>query len=336
MNQRSIKITVNIIIIAIGIWLYWFMLHLSNQSIVDLLKKSMNVNLYFPIIVILSTFIIHILLANRWRLLIGCFEDAKSIPKGFVFYNINIAILMASVLPVIAYTGTKALSLKVDLNLSPTKTVYAGIIESIVGMTATIFMMIPGLLYMLGIIKLCFAVYLYILIMILFFLFFYNYYLIILNILACLYKYLVSKANAIKLFKGKFNENKFDPSIFIMIDRKTSFLLVCYTILIQYGAMFKYYIIIIAFNVNIDFLTFAIIFPTVYLISSIGLTPGSFGISEFTWFYVLTLVNVNNNNAAVYSVANRIFHEFSIIIITIFSYIYFLIQRYRVHKIKLL
>lgn len=322
-RKHFFKVLTNMVIIAMGIGLYGLMLHFSDESLLDLLARAIRVDLYFPIAITIVIFIIHLLLSWRWALLLGCFEDIDSIPRGFIFYNTNIGILMASVLPTVAYAGTKALSFKIELNIPASKTICAGVLEALAGMTAALSLMIPGTLYLFDLIPVHTAFILYFCVILLLIFTFYGCGSAMLTFVSQVCLSVFRIIEKLPFIKKTPEGNLFDPRMFMALQKKTTLQLIFVTLLIYHVSMLKYYILLIAFDISMDFMTFVLVFPIGYLIASMGVTPGNIGVAELAWFSILTFVSVTNNNAALYSVGQRIFSQLALIIITILSYLFY-------------
>lgn len=331
----KLKIALNVLFLGIGILLFYFVIHISGKSFFTLLKKSTNVRYYYVLAAFAVSYIGFVLNVKRWKLLMSCYTDVKSLPKGFIFYNTGLGLLIGSFLPIFGYIGTKAVSCKLEHNISAPKTVYATSIEYLIGGTVVISMLVPSILYTLNILSVSSGIIGIVIITIGLIVGFSPYYRITLNTLGSFFSYVVLKLNRISFLKRKINKDLFNPNGFSSIDKRTSTKLVCLTLLMYYTVFIRYFIYLKAFNIHVNALEFVLLFSIGYALSSLGITPGNLGIAELGWFGVLSIVGTSNDSAALYAVGQRIINLGVMILLSVMSYIYYLTCKYKDRALRI-
>jgi len=122
----------------------------------------------------------------------------------------------------------------------------------------------------------------------------------------------------------------------VCIRQETAVKLYFYSFLKVFGVILRYYVIAIAFNVNITLPGLILATPLVMAVTVIGFMPASLGTLEAGWFGVLMILGLGKPEIGTFVIGSRIFGEFALIIVTLICYLYYsiskMLQRPTVYK----
>ena len=326
-RNKWLKFVFNISLFCFGITLIFLIISASEESFITLLKKIIAVKYPYVLTILAISYIQYLLVAKRWGLLMNCYTDTTSLPRGFIFYNTIIGLLVGSFLPVLGYIGIKSASCKFEHNISASKTAYAVSIEHVIGFSVVLPMILPALLYISGLVNLTYGIIINIFIIMALLIGFSQYYKITLSILAFVFTNIVKIINKIPFFKKKIDEDLFATSSFHSINKKTSITLVCLSLAMYFIVLFKCNIYFKAFNIDVSMLEFSLLYSIGYIMSSLGVTPGNLGMAELGWFSVLLATGAGRDNAALYAVGQRVINTGIVIFLAIASYVFYLTQK---------
>jgi len=326
---RKIKFAANACLLILGLFLSYLVVKASGTTPAALLDKTKDVNYGGLLFVMAAYYLQSLFMAKRWAVLLGCYTDLKVLPKGFIFYNANIGLLLSSFIPVFGNMGAKALVGKLEHGISPPKTVYATSLEYLIGFTVVVAMLIPSSLYALHILSLPAGIIGLALILIGLLLGFPRYFRFLLHVFGIILAFGQRVLGNFSRLRNLSSPAGFFPESFRDIDHKTSARLVRLSLLVYAVILARCYIYVRAFNIPIDVFKFSLLFFIGYALSSLSLTPGNLGIAELGWFGVLTLVGVGRENAAFYALGKRIIDMGAVLILAAGGYGYYLYQKKR-------
>jgi uncharacterized membrane protein YbhN (UPF0104 family) len=325
----KLKVVLNLVFLGMGILLFYFVARIPGKSFLLLVRQSVDVRLHYLLAVVAAMFAQSILVAWRWRLLLGCTTDVSSLPKGFVFYNANLGLLITSFLPVLGNVGAKAASAKLEHNLPLSQTAYATMIEYLVGFEVIAVMVLPSLLYFSGAVNAPVGILVLGFLGIGLIIIFSRFYKFTLGILGRVFARLVQGFQGFLSRKAEFNQGPFRPEAFSSLDRRSSTRLVFLSLLIYLVIFLRYWIFLRAFSIPIDTLKFGLAYPLGYAVASLGITPGNLGTSELGWYGVLAASGVARKDAAIYAVGQRLLNIGAVALLAVFSYGYYLLRKRR-------
>jgi uncharacterized protein (TIRG00374 family) len=328
-NRRRIRAAVNIGLLAVGLFLFAVVFAASGESLASLLQKTKGIRygylaLAFAVHAVQSLFI-----SKRWGLLLNSCADKGSLPRGFVFYNTNVGLLMTSFFPILGNFGSKAVVGKVEQNLSLSKTVMATTVEYMAGLTVVVAMLLPSALYALHVFNLQAGIAGMIVMTAGLLVLFDRYYRFLLRCLEILLRFIKRGLRWIPLIGNRLHPEHFSPAVFAGVDQRTTSKLVRLSLLAFFIILVRCFIYIQAFDIGVGFFEFALLFTIGYALSSLGLTPGNLGVAELGWFGVLTLIGIGRDDAAFFAIGKRIIDMAAIILLTAGSYVYYMASKKR-------
>ena len=327
-NTRDILLFV--ILLGLGVLLFYFVVNASGQPFFSLLRETTSIKSSYLIFVIAAVFLQSSLFAKRWAILMNCYTNISELPKGFIFYNTNIGLLTAAFLPIFGYIGAKAVSCKLEHNISAQKTVFATTFEYLMGITVIVGMLIPSSLNILNILSVKEGILGVMVVIGLLIFGFSRYWKLTRNIFSALLTFLTKIIRRIPLVKNKIRSSKFANTEFSSISRTISIQLMVLSLLIYFSVAIRYFVFLKAFDININVFEFILLYSLGYAISSVTLTPANLGVSELGWFGVLAIVGISYNDAALYAVGQRVLSTGAILLLALISNIYYLYQKRRI------
>lgn len=326
------RFILNLLILTAGILLFFLVVQVSGKSFLALLKQTAHVKYHYLAAVTATAILLSALLAKRWSLLMSGYTDIQALPKGFIFYNTNIGFMITSFLPVLGHMGTKAASFKLEHGVAIRKTVNAAFIEYLLGFAVIIAMLIPSGLYIAGVFNLTQGLIGIGIITVLLVFGFSHFSRILLDAFGSFYIYLARKLSRAPLVRNLGFVQRFTPEGFAAIDKVTSSKVIILSLLAYYTILVRGFIFLKAFNIQVNLGEFVMLHVLGYTLSSLGLTPANIGVSELSWFGVLTLIGAGPEHAALYAVGQRLINTGTIIGLTAVSYVFYVVSRHSDRK----
>jgi len=329
MKKLHIKNSVflNVFALGAGIFLFYLIIQVSGKSFLNLLKQTAAIKYYFLAAVTAASTLLSVFIAKRWSLLMSAYTDVKTLPRGFIFYNTNIGLLINSILPVFGYVGAKSASFKLEHNIAVRKTVYATFLEYLMGFSVILAMLLPSGLYVSGVFNraqgLIATGLMSILLVVIFGLFFNSILKVLVSILNAIVKRL-ARAPIVRKFSFV---RRFTPEDFAPIDRRTAVKVISLSLLTYFIVMVRGVIFLKAFNIDVNLGEFALLHVVGYALSCIGLTPANIGVTEMGWYGVLTLIGAGHEHAALFAVGQRIINTGTTIVLAVAGYVFYSVFR---------
>ncbi len=260
----------------------------------------------------------------RWSVIVRILTDKDKFPRGFFFYYTCISTLMTQIVSqAFVNIGVKTLSLKYKQNVNVVEGSSTGVIEHVLNILIILASALPSLLFVTKLISPSLAIGLSIMLIAFIFVLTNNYYYLLLKYTYALISFLYNIIGKVPFLKKFASYELSFRDATSEIKKRCAMKLLIFSVLIYYALLIRYYIYGGALNIEIPFVQFILTFPIVYIINAIGFTPGSIGISEFGWFGVLLFIGVGREDASIFIVSQRIFSIISILIISLFGYIYY-------------
>lgn len=320
-----------------GITLVYSLIRISGLSFKELYERCANIEYTYILLMIALAFLSLFLKSVRWSLIVRILTDKDEFPRGFFFYYTCISTLMTQIVSqAFVNIGVKTLSLKYKQNISVIEGSSTGVIEHVLNILIILASALPSFLFVTELIPQSLAIGISLMLIIIVFVLTNNYYYLMLKYIyaAILFIYnIIGKIPILKRFAGydlSFSDSTSE------IKKRCAMKLLIFSVLVYYALLIRYYIYGGALNIDIPFFPFILTFPIVYIINAIGITPGSIGISEFGWFGVLLFIGVGKEDASIYIVSQRVFSIISILIISLFGYIYYSFETVSTSRNKLM
>ncbi|MFC2157500.1 lysylphosphatidylglycerol synthase transmembrane domain-containing protein [Acidobacteriota bacterium] len=317
----------NVFALAAGIILFYFVIRISGKSFLNLLKQTADIKYYFLAAVTALSTLLSIFISKRWSLLMSAYTDIKELPRGFIFYNTNIGLLITSIIPIFGYAGTKSASFKLEHDVGIRKTLYATSLEYIMGFSVILALLIPSLLYVSGAFTLVQGMIaigiMAVLLVIGFTLFFDN----ILKFLGFVFNDLVSRFIRIPLIRNISFLQRFTPEELAPFDKKTVAKTMGISLLIYFTVLVRGVIFLKAFNIDVNLNEFILLHVIGYALSCVGITPANIGVRELGWYGVLTLSGAGHEHAALFAVGQRIINTGTTIILAVAGYVFYAVTK---------
>lgn len=335
-NYKSL-IVKQCIFALFGITLLYFLIRMSGLSFNELYDRCSNIEHSYILLILAFAFLTLLLKSIRWSLIVRILTDKDKLPRGFFFYYTCISTLMTQIISqAFVNIGVKTLSLKYKQNVNVIEGSSTGVIEHVLNILVILASVLPSFLFVTKIIPIPLAIALSLILIICILVLTNYYYYLLLKytyaIISFVYK-IIGKIPFLKRF-ASYDLSFTDATSEI---KKTCALkLLIFSVLIYYALLIRYYIYGGALGIDIPFFQLVLTFPIVYIINAIGITPGSIGISEFGWFGVLLFIGVGREDASIYIISQRIFSIISILIVSIFGYIYYSFETLSTSRAKII
>ena len=321
--QAKHRVVLNVSALAAGIFLFYLVIRISGQSFLNLLKQTADVKYVFLAAVTAASTLLSVFMAKRWSLLMSATADIKNLPRGFIFYNTNIGLLITSIIPVFGYVGTKAASFKLEHGIAVKKTVYATSLEYLMGFSVILAMLIPSGLYLSGAFNLTqglIATGLAAAALIVGFAFFINR---IVKVFGLLINTVITWFARAPVLRNIHFLKRFKPEAFASLERGVAAQAMALSLLSYFTVLARGVIFLKAFHIDVNAGEFVLLHAVGYALSCVGLTPANIGITELSWFGVLTLLGAGHEHAALFAVGQRIINTGTTILLAVAGYIFY-------------
>ncbi|GJQ59913.1 MAG: UPF0104 family protein [Candidatus Scalindua sp. AMX11] len=309
----------------LGISLVYFLIGVTGFSFKDLFEKCLSIELNYILLMLGLTFLTILLKSSRWSLIVRLLTNKEKFPNGFFFHYTCLSTLIAFfVSQTFSHLGVKTLSLKYKQDIRVIEGSSTVVIEHILNFLIMLASALPSFLFVSKLLPGVLAISVSFTLIIAIFIVTNNYYHLMLKYayatIAVVYTIVgkIPLLRKIAHFELTFNAPASE------IKKINALKLLFFSVIIYYALLIRYYIYAGALNIEIPLLQFILTFPIVYIISIIGITPGAIGIAEFGWFGVLLYIGVSKEEASLFVISQRIFSVFSMLIIGLFGYIYYL------------
>lgn len=337
-SKNKITLIVKQSLFAIlGITLVYFLIRISGLSFKELFERCANIKFTYILLMIALSFLSIFLKSIRWSLIVRILTDRDKFPRGFFFYYTCISTLMTQIVSqAFVNIGVKTLSLKYKQNINVIEGSSTGVIEHLLNILIILASALPSFLFVTKLVSPSLAIGLSLMLIIFIFVLTNSYYYLMLKYTYATISFAYNIIGKIPFLKRFASYDLSFSNSTTEIKKTCAMKLLIFSVLIYYALLIRFYIYGGALNIDIPFFQFILTFPIVYIINAIGITPGSIGISEFGWFGVLLFIGVGREDASIYIVSQRIFSIISILIITLFGYIYYSFETVSTSRNKLM
>lgn len=305
----------------LGILILIAVVQLGNVSIEEILARIKNTEIKHLSVIMFLSFILIKFKAMRWAQLTHLVISKETYPRGFFFFYYVASLLATYNIHVLAGDlGVKALALKKKSGATFVRSSTTVILEHALNLLIMLLVAPPAFLFVFGIISgfAALSMTLADIIFVCIIIFFYYE-----KSIACIEQMLSTVGDRLERYQKiryiieeiDFETMKKKKGEYIRLCIISSFIYILFVI--------NYYYFSIAINIDIPFLAFMLSFPVVYLVSAIGITPGSIGITEAGWLGVLLLIGINKEAAIYYVIYQRIFTFFPPFIFVLIAYFIF-------------
>ncbi|MCJ7682381.1 MAG: flippase-like domain-containing protein, partial [Candidatus Aminicenantes bacterium] len=214
-------------------------------------------------------------------------------------------------------------SFKLEHGIAVRKTVYATSLEYLMGFSVILTMLIPSGLYLSGVFNLTqglIATGLVAIFLIVGFAFFVNR---IIKVFGFILNTVIIRIARAPIIRGIPFLQHFKPEAYASIERGVAAKAMALSLLSYFTVLARGVIFLKAFNIDINLGEFVLLHVIGYALSCIGLTPVNIGITELSWYGVLTLLGAGHEHAALFAIGQRIINTGTTIFLAVAGYVFY-------------
>ncbi|MBF0118032.1 MAG: flippase-like domain-containing protein [Desulfobacterales bacterium] len=317
-----------LISLCTGFILIGLILYFSDVPFSVCIKSLLQINIkYFFILLSLNIFLYYFS-SLRWALILSTANTIKTIPKDFFFYYTCLANFSSTFfLNTIGDASVKITSLNLEHNIPINKSSYVVIICLLLNCIILLTQAVSSIFYGFKILPSNYSFILNFIILLLVLTLFRNYHYKIFRFIKILLSHIFYIFKKLSFWKNNSNSESLFMNIAHTMDEKTAVKSIFYSFCIYYLNLLFYYTIAVSLNISISLIPFFLLYPIVFLISAIGITPSSLGVAELGWMGVLMLEGVSKEKAVIFMINQRLIGIAFVFIITLLSFIFYHLRR---------
>ena len=307
--------------LSLGWFLIWLILRFTPVSIEQIINQLQHLNLFYVSLVIISTFTHLWITAYKWKLITRKLTSNYQTSQNFYLIYIVFANLIAQFVPQqIGLTFVQSLALKFHKVSSLSQGFFSVVYDQFFNILIPLLLLPPSLLLLLGKIPLSVAIFASLGILLLVHCF-------ILKWHKPFILWLFKTYDRVKIAAGKKSAQTGMLNDVPVLSTRFTVRLFWLSVLRHANWMLRSFFVVMAGGLAIQFWAIAFTTNLVQTAMIVSITPANLGFMEWSWIGGLKLLGVPAVVAGNFAFLQRILGIFSIILIAVFCWFMFILDR---------
>ncbi|MCP4147598.1 MAG: flippase-like domain-containing protein [bacterium] len=329
-ENKKYPVLKHLLSLSVGILLLWGLLNYTGFSFSEFFKRITRIPFGFILLILAVTWLFVTANAARWSAIVRQISGNREFPKGFFFYYVSISYLaIFFVSGTFGNIGVKSLSLKYKKDIKIIDGSFTVVMEHVLNVLVILLMLLPSFLYVAKILPAPVAAGLSLLFLLLVYVLLKKYYRKALTIIARTLSLIKKIAGKLPLIK-KLTDTQSQELQFTDHDNREFIVkLFALSVVVYTACLLRPYIYTFALGVEVPLLPFILAYPFVYIISAVGITPGSLGLTELGYVGMLMMLGIGKEEAALFVVGMRLLNIASMLVMFAIGYLYYTYNQWR-------